>query len=73
MAEPANVIRVIAKGGFLPATAGNPRPFGMPPFAHMLSDDEIAAVATYVRDSWGNRAGVVEPHVVGRLRAGGDD
>lgn len=73
MAEPANVIRVIAKGGFLPATAGNPRPFGMPPFAHLLSDDEIAAVATYVRDSWGNRASVVEPHVVGRLRAGGDD
>ncbi len=73
MAEPANVIRVIARGGFLPATAGNPRPFGMPPFAHLLSDDEIAAVATYVRDSWGNRASVVEPHRVGRLRAGGDD
>jgi mono/diheme cytochrome c family protein len=73
MAEPANVIRVIAKGGFLPATAGNPRPFGMPPFAHLLSDDEIAAVATYVRDSWGNAAGAVEPHTVSRLRAGGDD
>ncbi|HIV72434.1 MAG TPA: cytochrome c [Candidatus Aquabacterium excrementipullorum] len=73
MAEPANVIRVIAKGGFLPATQGNPRPFGMPPFAHQLSDDDIAAVATYVRHSWGNRAGLVEPQTVGRLRAGGDD
>lgn len=73
MAEPANVIRVIAKGGYLPATAGNPRPFGMPPFAHLLSDDEIAAVASYVRDSWGNRAGVVEPQTVSRLRAGGED
>lgn len=73
MAEPANVIRVIAKGGFLPATQGNPRPFGMPPFAHLLSDDEIAAVASYVRDSWGNRAGVVEPQVVSRLRSGSED
>lgn len=73
MAEPANVIRVIAKGGFLPATQGNPRPFGMSPFAHLLSDDDIAAVASYVRDSWGNQAGQVEPQTVARLRAGGDD
>lgn len=73
MSEPANVIRVIAKGGFLPATQGNPRPFGMPPFAHLLSDDEIAAVASYVRESWGNGGGVVEPQVVSRLRAGSED
>jgi mono/diheme cytochrome c family protein len=52
----ANVIRVILAGGFPPATAGNPRPYGMPPFAQSLSDEEIAAVATYIRNAWGHAA-----------------
>jgi mono/diheme cytochrome c family protein len=65
MAVPANAIRIVMHGGFLPATAGNPRPFGMPPFAYLLSNAEVAAVATYVRQSWGNRADpVVEADVV---------
>jgi mono/diheme cytochrome c family protein len=28
----------------------------MPPFGQVLKDYEIAAVATYVRNAWGNRA-----------------
>ena len=36
-------------------TAGNPMPYGMPPFAQSLSDDEVAAVVTYIRVAWGNR------------------
>jgi mono/diheme cytochrome c family protein len=59
LGTPVNVLKVIVNGGFPPATAGNPRPFGMPPFRHALSDDDIAAVATYVRQSWGHRAGAV--------------
>ena len=31
-----------------------PDAYGMPPFAH-VSDDEVAAVVTYIRTSWGNR------------------
>jgi mono/diheme cytochrome c family protein len=27
----------------------------MPPFAQIMSDDEIAAVVTYIRVSWDNR------------------
>ena len=42
---------------FAPATAGNPRPFGMPPFATELSDEDVAAVLSYIRNAWGNRAG----------------
>ena len=53
LADPTNVVRV---GGYLPATAGNPRPHGMPPFQQLLGDEEVAAVATFVRNSWGNRA-----------------
>jgi mono/diheme cytochrome c family protein len=31
----------------------------MPSFAHRLNDEQIAAVATYVRNSWGNNFGPV--------------
>ena len=44
-----NLIRIIQEGGFGPATAGHPRPFGMPPFGHVLQAHEVATVATYVR------------------------
>ena len=65
---PANVITVILKGGYLPATVGNPRPHGMPPFLHLLSDDEIAQVGTFVRNAWGNRAPPVATIDVYRAR-----
>ena len=56
LADPTNVLRVVLQGGYLPATAGNPRPHGMPPFQQLLGDEDVAAVATFVRNSWGNRA-----------------
>lgn len=56
LADPTNLVRVVLQGGYLPATAGNPRPHGMPPFRHLLTDEEVAAVATYVRSHWGNQA-----------------
>jgi mono/diheme cytochrome c family protein len=58
---PANVVQTLRLGGFAPATAGNPRPFGMPPFGQTLDGRDIAAVSTYIRQSWGNRAGEVTP------------
>ena len=39
-----------------PIESRNPRPYGMPPFYPVLSDDEVAAVVTYIRQSWGNNA-----------------
>ena len=55
LASPANSIHVVRNGGFPPATAGNPRPYGMPPFVQTLSDAEIAAVLSHVRTAWGNQ------------------
>ena len=52
----ANLVQVTIHGAFAPATGGNPRPFGMPPFALTLSDADIAAVLTYIRNAWGNQA-----------------
>ena len=63
-----NLVKVVAHGGFAPATSGNPRPFGMPPFAQVLKDEEIAAVVTYIRQSWGNRAAPVDAVAVIQAR-----
>jgi mono/diheme cytochrome c family protein len=68
MASPINFIKAILHGGFPPATRGNPRPFGMPPFKQVLSEGEVAAVATYVRQSWGNQAEAVSELDVHRAR-----
>lgn len=53
LADPTNLLNVIRDGGYPPSTGGNPRPYGMPPFG-FLNDVELAALATYVRTSWGN-------------------
>ena len=73
MNPPANLVRAIALGGFGAATAANARPFGMPPFAHVLSDDEIGAVATYLRASFGEAASPLSAFDVARWRGGSTD
>jgi mono/diheme cytochrome c family protein len=70
MASSANLIRIILAGGYAPSTAGNPRPYGMPPFVHVLSDEDIASVASYIRASWGNGAGAVSASQVITQRRG---
>lgn len=64
-----NAIRMVLHGGFAPATAGNPRPMGMPPYGPFLSDEEVAAVVSYIRAAWGNRGGAVSADEVARLRS----
>jgi mono/diheme cytochrome c family protein len=64
----ANPVLAVLGGGFAPATAGNPQPYGMPPYRTLLTDAEIAAVVSYLRQSWGNRGGPVLPQHVQRLR-----
>jgi mono/diheme cytochrome c family protein len=68
MPNPVNAIRVALNGGFPPSTQGNPRPYGMPPFAHVLDDQDIASVVTYIRGSWGNHAPPVSPVEVAGAR-----
>lgn len=68
MATPANLVRVLMEGGYAPSTAGNPRPFGMPPFAGTLNDDDMAALISHVRSAWGNPAAPVSAFEVSRYR-----
>jgi len=64
-----NLVQVVLHGGFPPATRGNPRPYGMPPFATVLSDADVAAVITYLRASWKNKAAPVSELTVGQQRS----
>ncbi len=73
MNPPANLIRVVANGGFAPSTQGHPRPFGMPPFSQILPDSDIAAVLTFIRSAWGDQAGAVSMTELQRYRKGVSD
>jgi mono/diheme cytochrome c family protein len=68
MEPPANLVRVVLEGGFLPTTPGNRQPHGMPPFAQSLSNAELAAVLNLVRNAWGNRAPALRELDVARYR-----
>ncbi len=69
MASPVNPIRMVLNGGYAPGTKKNPRPHGMPPFAHLLNDQEVAAVVTYIRVSWNNSGLPVTPKEANEIRS----
>jgi mono/diheme cytochrome c family protein len=69
MSSPVNPIRMVLNGGYPPGTLRNPRPYGMPPFAQDLSDEEVAAIVTYIRTSWNNRGAPVSSRDVNPLRS----
>lgn len=68
MPSSVNALQAILSGGFAPATTGHPRPYGMPPYRTILTNAEIAAVASFIRQSWGNEAGAVSVLDVQRVR-----
>ena len=69
VASVVNPIRMVLNGGYPPSTAGNPRPYGMPPFGPLMNDEEVAAVVSYVRASWGNQGAAVGAGAVSRYRS----
>jgi len=69
MTQTANLVQIVLNGGFAPATAGNPRPFGMPPYVLVLSDADTAAVLSHIRNAWGNQAAPVTELDVSRQRS----
>jgi mono/diheme cytochrome c family protein len=60
---------MLLHGGYSPSTAGNPRPYGMPPFGASLSDQEVAALLSYLRNSWGNHGSMVSSAQISRYRS----
>jgi alcohol dehydrogenase (quinone), cytochrome c subunit len=68
--NPASLINIILRGADAPtdalgAFAGWET---MKPYKDVLSDEETAAVANFVRNSWGNKARAVTPREVARQR-----
>ena len=57
--DPTSLLRVVIRGARNAATDAAPTAPAMPAFAWILKDDQIAAVLTYIRNSWGNAAPAV--------------
>lgn len=68
MANTTNLVQIVLHGGFAPATQGNARPFGMPPYKLELDDRAVAAVLSHIRAAWGNDAAPVRELDVARYR-----
>lgn len=66
--DATTVIRVILEGARAVPTKAHPSPLSMPAFDWKLSDEQVAAVASYVRGSWGNAAPPVTADDVAALR-----
>ena len=69
--DPTNVVLSTLHGGYLPATAGNPVPLGMPPFLLQLDPAELATLISWIRGDLqgdGRRAGRVSALEVVQVR-----
>jgi mono/diheme cytochrome c family protein len=56
--DATTVLRVILEGSQSAAVPGAPVGYSMPAFP-VLSNEELAEVATYIRNAWGNKAAPV--------------
>jgi mono/diheme cytochrome c family protein len=68
---PNRIIRLVLNGGNGQITVkGQPYPGTTPmtPFKTVLSDYQVAAALSYVRNAWGNKASVVMPDQVKKIR-----
>jgi mono/diheme cytochrome c family protein len=67
--DPASLLHVVLRGTMGLATPQAPTAAAMPAFAWVLNDDQVAAVLTYIRNSWGNRAPTVAAGDASKARA----
>ncbi len=66
--SPTTLLRVVLIGAQAADTAAAPTGPAMPPFAWKLSDAQVAAVTTYIRNAWGNAASPVTEAAARDLR-----
>ena len=69
-ADPSSTLRIILDGAQTVTTPRAPNTGSMPAYAKQLSDQEIADVTNYIRNSWGNAAPLVTPAQVAKARKG---
>jgi len=66
--NPSSTLRITLDGAHTVTTPRAPNTGEMPAYARQLSDEEIAAVANYIRNSWGNSGPLVTPAQVAKAR-----
>jgi mono/diheme cytochrome c family protein len=68
--DPTSTLRIILDGAQTVTTPRAPNSGSMPAYGEKLSDQEIADVANYIRNSWGNAAPTVTPEQAAEVRKG---
>ena len=66
--DPTGLIHIILAGAQQPSTAKAPSKLAMPGFAQRLNDDEVAQLATFIRQGWSNTAPAVSKNQVAEVR-----
>ncbi|HUN96054.1 MAG TPA: cytochrome c [Bradyrhizobium sp.] len=67
--DPTTLVRIVLTGVQGAGTDAVPTSPAMPSFGYRLDDNQVAAVITYIRNSWGNAASAVDADTVKALRA----
>jgi mono/diheme cytochrome c family protein len=66
--DPTTSIRIVLRGARSVGTNAQPTASGMPSYGKQLDDDEVGAVLTYLRNTWGGAAAAVTPEQVSNVR-----
>jgi mono/diheme cytochrome c family protein len=67
-ADPSSTLRIILDGAETATTPRAPNSGSMPAYAKQLSDQQIADVTNYIRNTWGNAAPLVTTAQVAKAR-----
>ena len=71
-ADPSSLINITLNGSSRVVVDGMPDAYRMPQFRVLLNDDEIAAIVSSIRTTWGNKAGPVTAEQVAKIRKSSD-
>jgi mono/diheme cytochrome c family protein len=66
--DPSGLIHTILAGAQQPSTEKAPSTLAMPDFAKRLDDDQVAKLATFIRQGWSNNAPAVTKDQVAEVR-----
>src|SRR5882672_2331231 len=67
-ADPSSTLRIMLDGAETVTTPRAPNKGSMPAYAAKMTDQQIADVTNYIRNSWGNAAPLVTPEQVAKAR-----
>jgi mono/diheme cytochrome c family protein len=66
--DPTTSIRIVLRGARSVGTSAQPTASGMPSYGWQLDDGEVAAVLTYIRNSWGAAGDPIGSEQVSKVR-----